>query len=304
VKHEAVEVVVDGRELTLSNLAKPMYPNGFTKAQVIDYYQKVAPALLPHIRGRPLTRIRYPHGVGDKFFFEKNAPSHRPEWVKTARVKHKGDAIEFIVCDDRATLVWLANLAALELHPQLHLAAHPETPTLLVFDLDPGLPAALLECCDVALWVRDLLADLGLKCFPKVSGGKGMQVYAPLNTPGVTYEQTKSLSRGIAEALERSMPDRVVSKMAKVLRTGKVFVDWSQNDQVKTTVAVYSLRAQPTPKAGAPLAWKEVEATRDAGEASGLVFEADAVLARVVKLGDLFEPVAKLKQKLPSVAAG
>jgi bifunctional non-homologous end joining protein LigD len=302
VKREAVEVQVDGRTLTLTNLAKVMYPaTGFTKAQVIDYYQRVAPAMLPHLRGRPLTRVRYPHGVGDKFFFEKNKPAALPDWVKTAKVTHKGEAIDFVVCDDRATLVWLANLAALELHPQLHLADAPDRPTVVVFDLDPGLPAALRECCQVALWVREVLEAVGLRCWPKVSGGKGLQLYAPLNTP-TTYEATKEFANAIARLLERQHPDDVLSKMSKELRKGKVFIDWSQNDQVKTTVAAYSLRAQPRPTASAPVTWDEVEAAVEAKDASALVFEAEAVLERVAERGDLFAPVATVKQKLPALA--
>lgn len=294
------EVKVDGRTLTLTNLDKPMYPEaGFTKAHVIDYYSKVAPAMLPHLKGRPLTRKRYPHGVADKFFFEKRAPQGMPEWVRTAAVTHKDETIDYVVCDDRPTLVWLANLAAIELHPQLHLADEPARPTVMVFDLDPGAPAGLLECGEVALLIRDLLGELGLRCFAKVSGGKGLQVYVPLNTP-VTYDATKAFSHTIAVLLEKDQPDKVTSRMPKELRKGKVFVDWSQNDQVKTTVAVYSLRANPRPTAGAPVAWEEVEAALAAGDPSRLVFEAPAVLERVAEHGDLFAPVAKLKQKLPA----
>jgi len=295
-------VAVGGHEITLVNLAKPMYPGGFRKAQVIDYYTKVAPAMLPHLRGRPVTRVRWPHGTADKSFFEKNKPAGTPEWVHTAKVTHKDEVVEYIVADDVATLVWLANMAALELHPQLHLAARPERPTVMVFDLDPGAPAALLECCAVGLEVRDLLGELGLACWPKVSGGKGMQVYAPLHTP-CTYDQTKAFSRGVARALERADPARVTSNMAKALRTNRVLVDWSQNDEVKTTVAAYSLRGRERPTASAPVAWEEVEAAVEARDASGLVFEADQVLERVASKGDLFAEVAKRKQKLPDLGA-
>jgi bifunctional non-homologous end joining protein LigD len=297
------EVEVDGRTLKLTNLEKPMYPDGdFLKAHVIDYYSKVAPAMLPHIRDRPLTLKRYPHGAPEPFFFEKRAPPHRPSWIKTAPVTHKDETVEYVVCNDRATLVWLANLAALELHPQLHLASDPERPTLIAFDLDPGLPAGLVECSEVALWIRDLLKELGLQCFPKVSGGKGMQVYVPFNTPKLAYDATKEFARGIAVALEKDQPDKVVSRMAKDLRKGKVLVDWSQNDQVKTTIAAYSLRGLQRPTAGAPLQWKEVEDTLDSEDPKRIVFEAPAVLARVEEHGDLFAPVAKLKQKLPEIA--
>jgi bifunctional non-homologous end joining protein LigD len=306
VQGTSVEVEVEGRALTLTNLAKPMYPTGFTKAQVIDYYRRVAPAMLPHLRGRPLTLRRFPHGAMDMSFFQKQAPEGRPAWVRTERVTHKGDAIEFVVCDDLPTLVWLANLAALELHPQLHRAGAVDTPTCVVFDLDPGPPAALLEACEVALRVRDVLGDLGLDAYPKVSGGKGLQVYLPLNpaspAEGADYEATKAFSHAIARLLEREQPERVVSKMTKTLRTGKVLVDWSQNDQVKTTVAVYALRAQPKPTASAPLAWAEVEAAVEARDAGPLVLEADAVLARVEARGDLFAPVAEQRQALPALA--
>lgn len=294
--------MVEGRELRLTNLEKPMYPTGFTKAQVIDYYRRVAPAMLPHLKGRPITRVRWPHGTGDKSFFEKRVPQGAPEWVQVVDVTHKGESIPFVLVEDVPTLVWLANLAALELHPQLHLAKEPERPTLVVFDLDPGPPAALLEACRVALRVRDVLDALGLECWAKVSGGKGIQVYLPLNTPGVTYEDTKAFSQGIARVLERETPGEVVSRQAKELRKGKVLVDWSQNDQVKTTVGVYSLRGRPKPTVAAPVTWEEIERAVAAEDADTLVFEPDDVLARVEEHGDLFEPVAKKKQKLPKLA--
>jgi bifunctional non-homologous end joining protein LigD len=304
-KPTRVEVAVDGRELGLTSLEKVMYPAaGFTKAQVIDYYQRIAPAMLPHLKGRPLTRVRWPHGTGDMSFFEKRAPAGTPPWVKTAEVTHKDETIPYVVCDDRATLVWLANLNALELHPQLHLAKDPSRPTEVVFDLDPGLPAALLECCQVAVTIRDLLDGLDLKVFPKVSGGKGLQLYVPLNTPGVSYDDTKDFSRSIAIVLERDDPERVVSRMAKDLRKGKVFIDWSQNDEVKTTVGVYSLRGRERPTVSAPVTWEEVEGAIEEEDASELVFEADAVLERVEEHGDLFAAVETLKQRLPDGKGG
>jgi bifunctional non-homologous end joining protein LigD len=295
-----VQVEVEGRTLTLVNLDKPMYPGGFTKAQVIDYYRRIAPAMLPHIRGRPLTRVRYPHGTQDKSFFEKRIPAHAPAWIARAEVEQSDEVAEYVVCNDVPTLVWLANMAALELHPQLHLASKPERPTVVVFDLDPGLPAALRECCDVALVLKDLFAALGLQCFPKQSGGKGMQLYVPLHTPA-TYEQTKHFAKTIAQTLEKDQPGKIISRMPKAERKGKVFIDWSQNDEVKTTVAVYSMRGRERPTASAPLAWEEVEQALDDGDASGLVFEAPDVLARVEEQGDLFAPVASLKQKLPAL---
>jgi bifunctional non-homologous end joining protein LigD len=298
-----VPVEVEGRTLDLTNLDKVLYPGaGFTKAEVVDYYRRIAPVLLPHLKDRPLTLKRYPDGVEAESFFEKNAPSHRPGWVKTADVWSEGNDrwMKFVLCNDVPTLVWVANLAALELHPQLHKARKQQQPTLLAFDLDPGAPAALLECCQVGVWVRDLFRTWGLQSFPKTSGGKGLQVYVPLNTP-TGYEQTKGFARAVAEALEKRHPGKVVSKMQKSLRTGKVFVDWSQNDEHKTTVSVYSLRARERPWCSTPLAWREVEQALDDEDAGPLRHDARALLPRVAEQGDLFAPVQTLKQKLPDL---
>jgi bifunctional non-homologous end joining protein LigD len=273
---------------------------GFTKGEMIDYYARVADLILPHLRGRPLTLKRYPNGVAEKFFYEKRCPKHRPDWVRTAPIysgRNEGD-IDYCVCDDRATLIWVAQLAALELHPSLSLAKDIERPTVLAFDLDPGAPAGILECCTVGLRLRELFDGLGLECFPKTSGSKGLQVYVPLNSK-VTYDETKPFAHAVAQALERSDPDHVVSRMAKDLRKGKVFVDWSQNDEHKTTVAVYSLRAKERPTASTPVEWKEVERALKREDPDLLSFEAGDVLKRVDKQGDLFAPVAELKQKLP-----
>ncbi|MGI9556890.1 MAG: non-homologous end-joining DNA ligase [Solirubrobacterales bacterium] len=286
----------------MTNIDKVLYPAaGFTKAEVIDYYARIADAILPHLRGRPLTLTRYPDGVEAGHFFEKRCPEHRPEWVPTASVfaGRRAGTIDFCVCEERATLVWLAQLAALELHPSLSLAADIERPTVLAFDLDPGAPATVVECCDVAMRIRALFDDLGLECFPKTSGGKGLQVYVPLNGD-ITYEQTKPYAQAVAQALERNDPDGVVSRMTKKLRKGKVFVDWSQNDQHKTTVAAYSLRARERPTASTPLHWDEVEAAAAMGDPESLVFDAASVVARFEADGDLFAPVLELKQKLPS----
>jgi bifunctional non-homologous end joining protein LigD len=286
---------VEGRRLSLSNLDKVMYPVvGFTKGQVIDYYTRVADAVLPHLRGRPLTLKRYPNGVEGEFFYEKNCPSHRPDWVRTARV----GGIDYCLCDDLPTLVWTANLADLELHPSLSLAERIGRPTAMAFDLDPGEPAGLLECRQVALWLRETLARLGLRCLAKTSGSKGLQVYVPLNGEGVGYEDTKPLSQALARHLEREHPELVVSSQKKELRRGKVLIDWSQNDEHKTTVCVYSLRGRERPTVSTPVDWDEVEAAEDA---SDLVFSADEVLERVEKRGDLFAPVAKLRQQLPEL---
>ncbi len=276
---------------------------GFTKAGAIDYYARIADAILPHLAGRPLTRVRIPDGIDGQRFFEKRAPSHTPNWVKTAAIEMGTvGKLNFVVCDDRATLIWLAQLAAFELHPSLSLARRPRRPTMLVFDLDPGAPADILDCCRVGLRLRELFDHLGLECFPKTSGSKGLQVYVPLNTT-CTYDDTKSFARAVAQALERDSPDAVVSKQKKELRKGKVLVDWSQNDAAKTTVAVYSLRARERPWVSTPVEWEEVEAAlrkrkRERGVES-LRFESRGVIKRVGDRGDLFAPVLTRRQKLP-----
>jgi bifunctional non-homologous end joining protein LigD len=271
---------------------------------VIDYYARVADAMLPHLRGRPLTLRRFPEGVGNPgaSFFEKNCPKHRPEWVKTTPiyVDRRAGEIDFCLCENLATLTWMAQLAALELHPSLSKASHMEQPTVLAFDLDPGAPAGLVECCKVALRVRAIFSAFDLDCFPKVSGGKGLQVYIPLNTK-VTYERTSPFAKAVAQLLEKQTPRDVVSKMAKAERRGKVFVDWSQNHQKKTTIAVYSLRARDLPTASIPLHWREVERAAKSGKAENLRFEIPDAIKRVDREGDVFEPVLKLKQKLPRV---
>jgi bifunctional non-homologous end joining protein LigD len=292
----APEVDVEGRRLKLSNLDKVLFPQtGFTKGQVIDYYTRVAPTVLPHLRGRALTLKRYPNGVEGHFFYEKQKPSHAPEWVRTKTIEAGDRMIDFVLCDDLATLVWLANLADLELHPSLALAKDSDRPTVLAFDLDPGPPAGLAECRQVALLLRDTLAHVGLECFPKSSGSKGMQVYVPLNTP-VTYDDTKPFAHALAQLLERQHGDLIVSRMKKELRKGKVLIDWSQNDRHKTTVAAYSLRAREPATVSTPLTWDEVE-----DDDSKLMFEAHELLERVAEHGDLFEPVLKLKQRLPKL---
>ena len=294
-----VHVEVEGRELSLSNLDKILYPEvGFTKGHVIDYYTRVAPVLLAHLRDRPLTLKRYPNGVEGGHFYEKQCPSHRPDWVRAEPVELSSKTINFCVCDDLPTLVWLANLADLELHPSLSKVPEVERPTLMAFDLDPGPGTGLAECCEVALILRDALEHLGLRCFPKTSGSKGIQVYVPLNVDGVDYDQgTKRLSNALARHLEAEHPKLIVSSQRKELRKNRVLIDWSQNDEHKTTVGVYSLRARERPTVSTPLAWDEVEK----GDAVALVFEADDVLERVAEHGDLFEPVATLEQRLPDL---
>ncbi|MEK6227826.1 MAG: non-homologous end-joining DNA ligase [Actinomycetota bacterium] len=296
-----MEVTVESRRLRLSNLDKVLYPaTGFTKGHVIDYYTRAAPYVLPHLRGRALTLRRYPNGVDAPHFFEKQKPSHAPDWVRSRAIRAGDRDIDFVLCEDLPTLVWLANLADLELHPSLALAEDPDAPTVLAFDLDPGEPAALEQCCEVALLLRDVLSKLGLECAPKTSGSKGMQVYVALNTP-VTYDDTKPFAQGLARLLEKQQPKLVVSAMAKAVRKGKVFIDWSQNDRHKTTVGVYSLRARERPTVSAPLRWEEVEEVAGGGDPDALVFEAPEMLERLEDAGDLFEPVLSGTQQLPDL---
>ncbi len=292
---------VAGKDLAVSNLDKVLWPKtGFTKGEMINYYIQIAPVLLPHLKDRPLTMKRYPNGVDQQFFYEKNCPTHRPKWVKTATVWSEGNNrdMDYCLAQDLPTLVWAANLADIELHTSLSRKKDVTRPTMMVFDLDPGAPADIVQCCQVGLWLRDIMAKMKLKSFAKTSGSKGLQVYVPLNTP-VTYEQTKALSRGLAEHLESAHPQLVVSKMAKALRKGKIFVDWSQNDQHKTTVNVYSLRAKDEPTASTPVTWEEVERALKKKSAKLLTFHCSETLKRVAKMGDLFAPVETLKQKLP-----
>jgi bifunctional non-homologous end joining protein LigD len=294
-----VEVEVEGRRLSLSNLDKVMYPAvGFTKGQVIDYYTRIAPVLLPHLQDRPLTLKRYPNGVDGGHFYEKQCPSHRPDWVRSEAVELSSKTIQFCICDDLPTIVWLANLADLELHPSLSKVPDVERPTLMAFDLDPGPPAGIAECCEVALILRDALRQIGLESFAKTSGSKGIQVYVPLNVDGVDYDHgTKLLSNALARHLESEHPKLIVSSQKKELRKGKVLIDWSQNDEHKTTVSVYSLRARERPTVSTPVSWDEIEA----GDPDALVFEAADVLERVEQQGDLFAPVLDLEQRLPDL---
>jgi bifunctional non-homologous end joining protein LigD len=296
-------IEVQGKQLKLSNLDKVLYPaTGFTKQQIIDYYVRIAPAMLPHLAGRALTRKRYPNGVDEEFFYEKNAPQHRPDWVKTAPIWSEGNrrTVHYILADDLPTLAWLANLAAIELHPSLALAKDITCPTMMVFDLDPGPPANIVQCCQVGLWLREIFEHFGLQSFPKTSGSKGLQIYVPLNTP-TKYESTKTFAHALAQLLEHDHRDMVVSDMKKQIRTGKVFVDWSQNDEHKTTIAVYSLRARERPTVSAPVTWEEVERAHKKKDANLLVFEAKQTVSRVEKLGDLFSPVLELRQRLPDL---
>ena len=295
------ELIVEDRKIQVSNLDKVLYPKvGFTKGHVIDYYIRIAPVLLPHLKDRPLTMKRYPDGVDGQFFYEKNCPSHRPNWVKTAKVWSESNdrTMNYCLAQDLPTLVWTANLADLELHTSLSHKNNIERPTMMVFDLDPGAPADIVQCCQVGIWLRDLLGKMKLKSFAKTSGSKGLQVYVPLNT-SVIYDQTKDLSRALAQHLEGEHPDLVTSNMSKAVRKGKVFVDWSQNDEHKTTICAYSLRAREEPTVSTPVSWDEVANCLKKKKADVLKFRSDQVLARVEKMGDLFEPLKELKQKLP-----
>lgn len=291
-------VEVDGTRLVLSNLDKILYPeHGFTKGEVIDYYARIAPVMLPHIAGRPSTRLRYPEGVDGQSFFEKNAPPHTPGWVRTAHLPTPGgsrDSIDFVIIDDLRTLVWSANLAALELHvPQWRVGPRggAHEPDLLVFDLDPGPPAGLEAAREVAVLLRELLDDDGLRSFPKTSGRKGLHLYVPIAES--SDERTSAYAKEAAQRLEKDHQDLVVSRMDKQLRRGKVFVDWSQNNRHKTTVAPYSLRAAEEPYVSTPVTWDEIEGDVE------LRFGPDDVRARVERDGDLLEPLPELRQKLP-----
>ena len=291
-------VEVDGHRLTLTNLDKVFYPKaGFTKAEVIHYHVQIAPYLLPHLHDRAITMKRYPDGVEGEYFYEKEAPSHRPKWVQTTQVaKGSGGAINYCMINDLPSLVWVANLADLELHTFLHRAPDVDRPTMMAFDLDPGPPADIVLCCQIALQLKAFFDELDLQLFAKTSGSKGLQVYVPLNTP-TTYEKTKTFARTLAERFEEEHPDKVVSNMKKSSRQGKVFIDWSQNDDHKTTISVYSLRAKEQPTVSTPVFWEEVAQSAKKGQP--LSFTSDEVLARAEKHGDIFAPVLSLKQKLP-----
>jgi len=303
---ETRQVEVEGKELKLSNLDKVLYPKtGFTKGEVVDYYAKVAPALVPHLSGRAVTLRRFPEGVEDldAAFYEKRCPKHRPKWVKTAKVQAgpRAGVIEFCVCDSLPTLIWMAQLAAIELHPSLSKSRAPKRPTSLVFDLDPGPPADVVDCSRVALRLRELLTQLGLESFVKTSGSKGMQLYVPLNSK-TSYEETRPFGQALAQIAANQDPENVLAKMGKKTdRSGKVLIDWYQNNERKTTISVYSLRARERPTCSTPVTWEEVEQAAESGKGDHLVFETRDVLERLDEHGDLFAPVLELKQNLPAL---
>jgi bifunctional non-homologous end joining protein LigD len=302
VPNTKVTIGIEDVNLTVSNLDKIFYPDAdFTKGQVIDYYIRIAPALLPHLSGRPITLKRYPDGALADFFYQKECPAHRPDWVPTVPIWSESNQknTNYCLIEDLPSLVWATNLAALELHTSLSLAKNMPSPTMVVFDLDPGPPATMIECTEVALLLRAIFEKHYLASYPKTSGSKGLQLYVPLNTP-TDYEQTKSFARKLAQILEAQHPRLVVSNMKKALRKGKVFVDWSQNDEHKTTVCVYSLRARPEPTVSAPVSWEEVERTWQTKDPSILKLTASMVLERFERNGDLFEPLLKQQQTLPT----
>ena len=302
----ATPLIVDGRQLKVTNLDKVLYPaTGFTKGDVIDYYRGVAQVMLPHLQARPVTFKRYPDGVEGEFFFVKQCALYRPKWVHTttihAKTAHRD--VTYCVIDDLPTLLWSANLAALELHTSLSLMDDVTRPTSLVLDLDPGAPATILECAQVGIWLRDVANDLGLQSFPKVSGSKGLHIHVPINGP-ITYATTKPFAQALAQRLEAAHPDLVVANMRRARREGKVLIDWSQNDQHKTTVGVYSLRGRARPTVSTPVTWQEVEDALRAHDAAQLSFEAPQVLQRIERMGDLYAPVLTLQQVLPALDGG
>jgi bifunctional non-homologous end joining protein LigD len=297
-RHSVVKI--EGKDLKLSNLDKVLYPAAHvTKAEVIDYYVRIAPVLMPHLKNRPLTLKRYPNGVTGEFFYEKNCPAFRPPWMHTCHSSHnKEHPVHYCVADSTAALVWVVNLASIELHTMLSNVRDITKPTFMVFDLDPGPDATILECIWLGGYLKKLFDQMKLKTFPKTSGGKGLHIAVPLNTP-VTYDRTKDFAKKLAQLLEKKFPDKVTSVMKKSLRHGRIFVDWSQNVEHKTTVCAYSLRARERPTVSTPVTWEELERAAKKRDASAVTFEIKDVLKRVEKLGDLYAPVATLKQKLP-----
>jgi bifunctional non-homologous end joining protein LigD len=298
-KGTSVTTEIEGRRLQLSNLDKVLYRSGFTKGEVIDYHARIAPVMVPHVRGRALTFRRFPDGTDKTGFFEKRCPQHRPEWVPVAL--GPGDrrgGIEYCCIEETAALVWAGNMAAVEIHAPMALARDLETPRAVVFDFDPGPETDIGDCCGIALRVRDILGAVGLDGWCKTSGSKGLQLYVPLNTDGASHDRAAEFALAVGQVLEKQLPKQVTTVMAKVHRPGKIFVDWSQNAHHKTTIAPYSLRARPEPTVSTPVSWEEVEAGA-AGDVE-LRFEAADVLARVDEHGDLFSPVLTVEQHLPT----
>ena len=294
---DRVSVSVDDRVLSLGNLDKVLYPEtGTTKGEVLAYYQAIAPVLLPHLSGRCITFRRYPDGVGGVSFFEKRCPDHRPDWVDVAiGPGDRKSPIQYCVIDDLPTLVWAANLAALELHAPMAQRGHLDRPDMVVFDLDPGAPAGMTECAEVALGLKSVFDQVDLQAFPKTSGSRGLHLYVPVHGP-LTHDDAADFALAVARLMDTLMPGRTLTTMAKVERKGKIFIDWSQNAFPKTTIAAYSLRARSRPTVSTPVSWDEVE---QAAGGADLCFTHDVVLHRVEQNGDLFEPTTTLRQQLP-----
>lgn len=302
-KRTVEEVVVRRKRLKISNAGKVFYPSeGFTKGDVISFYRDISEVLLPHLKDRPVTLKRYPDGAEGNFFYEKECPKYAPEWIKTAPITRRRDNVDVNYCllNSEPALVWAANLANLELHTVLARARDVTKPIALVFDLDPGEPLGVLECADIALRLKKMFAGFGLEMLVKTSGSKGLQAFVPLNTK-VSYEQTKSFAQDVARRMEKDHPDEIISKPSRTERKGKIFIDWSQNDLHKTTVSVYSLRAKERPTVSTPVTWEEVRRALKKTDPSRLSFAHDEVLRRVSRRGDLFEPVLKMRQKLPEL---
>ncbi len=294
-------VEISGRRINLSNLEKDLYPSyGFTKAHVLEYYRRIAPYMLPHLQGRALTMKRYPEGAHKEYFFEKRCPAHRPEWITTAEIpQENGESVKYCVADNLETLIWVENLASIELHVPMGKASSPQIADSMVFDLDPGEPANLLDCARIALILRDLLSNLQLSGVIKGSGKKGLHLFVPLNNGTSTFDDTKRFSRAVAEIMQKNYPDSVTSRIAKEYRGGKIFINWSQNDASKTMVCVYSLRAAEKPYVSFPLKWKEIEDAVEQNSADELQVTHSEAISRAEKEGDLFKEVLTKKQKLP-----
>jgi len=298
----ATTVAIDGHRLTLTHLDKVLYPSGFVKAEVIDYYRRIAPLMLPHLHDRPITLKRYPNGSQGPFFYQKRSPPNAPSWLRTAHIATKHEPIDFCLIDDVAGLVWLANLACLEIHTYLYRATAPQVPTMLVLDLDPGAPATIIDCCTIALELRRLLAAQGLEALIKVSGSKGLHLMVPLNSP-TTFEHSKHIAHALAATMERLLPDLVTSTMAKSERIGKVFIDWSQNDASKTTCCVYSLRAQAQPTVSAPVGWELITRCAQRRDPAPLVVTAADLLARKDFSSDPLAELETRRQRLPAAVS-
>jgi len=296
-----MELRIGRQVLQISNPDKVLYPSqGFTKSQVIAYYSDVADTILPYLRDRPLTLKRYPDGVEKPFFYEKHCPDHRPDFVQTVNVDSERNegGITYCTVRDAASLVWVANLASLELHVLLFRAGKPDRPTMMVFDLDPGAPANVLDCARVAVDFREMLRHFKLESFVKTSGSKGLHIMVPLNT-AVTFDQTKPMAHAMAMLMEKADPKRITTNMKRDLRGGKVFIDWSQNDEHKTTVCAYSLRGTQQPSVSTPISWEELSKAVKAQNADAFLFSPADVVKRIKRKGDLLEPLLRLKQKLP-----